>query len=58
MLKYDEQTRTLRLSRREVLDLLLMLDAWTDESQWQVLHDKITDQLVTQDDNSYVKGDD
>lgn len=49
MLNNNEKTRTLKLTRREVIDLLLMLDAWTDESKWQVLHDKIKEQLDTQD---------
>ena len=49
MLNLNEKTRTLKLTRREVIDLLLMLDAWTDESKWQVLHDKVKEQLDTQD---------
>ena len=49
MLNYNEKTRTLKLTRREVIDLLLMLDEWTDGSKWQVLHDKLKEQLDVQD---------
>ena len=49
MLNYNEKTRTLKLTRREVIDLLLMLDTLADESKWQVLHDKLKEQLDTQD---------
>ena len=48
MLNYNEKTRTLKLTRREVIDLLLMLDTLADESKWQVLHDKLKEQLDTQ----------
>ena len=49
MLNLNEKTRTLKLTRREVIDLLLMLDARADGSKWQVLHDKLKEQLDTQD---------
>ena len=49
MLNLNEKTRTLKLSRREVIDLLLMLDAYSGESKWQVLHDKLKEQLDAQD---------
>lgn len=49
MTNTNTKTRTIKLSRHDVIDLLLMLDAWTDESKWQVLHDKIKEQLDTQD---------
>ena len=49
MLNLNEKTRTLKLTRREVIDLLLMLDTLADESKWQVLHHKLKEQLDTQD---------
>ena len=49
MLNHNEKTRTLKLTRREVIDLLLVLDAWADESKCQVLHDKLKEQLDAQD---------
>lgn len=49
MLNLNEKTRTLKLTRREVIDLLLVLDACADISKCQVLHDKLKEQLDTQD---------
>lgn len=49
MTNTNTKTRTIKLPRRDIIDLLLMLDAWTDESKWQVLHDKIKEQLDAQD---------
>lgn len=49
MSNYNEKTRTIKLTRREVIDLLLMLDALENESRCQVLHDKIKEQLDAQD---------
>ena len=49
------KTRTIKLSRREVIDLLLMLDTNYDSGRWNALHDKIKEQLDIQDskDNDF-----
>ena len=53
MLNHNEKTRTIKLTRREVIDLLLMLlmlaDLTDKEGKWQMLHDKIKDQFDSQD---------
>lgn len=47
------KTRTLKLTRREVIDLLIMLVANCESNReirkWFALHDKIRNQLDTQD---------
>nr|DAT96929.1 MAG TPA: hypothetical protein [Caudoviricetes sp.] len=49
------KTRTIKLSRREVIDLLLMLDTNYESGKWNALHDKIKEQLDIQDskDNDF-----
>ena len=49
------KTRTIKLSRREVIDLLLMLDTNYESEKWNALHDKIKEQLDIQDskDNDF-----
>lgn len=49
------KTRTINLSRREVIDLLLMLDTNYESRKWNALHDKIKEQLDIQDskDNDF-----
>ena len=44
-----------KLSRREVIDLLLMLDTNYESGKWNALHDKIKEQLDIQDskDNDF-----
>lgn len=46
----NKHTRTLKLERGEVVDLMIMLTAVSDAgTKWSVLHDKIKDQLDAQD---------
>lgn len=46
----NNHTRTLKLERGEVVDLLIMLTAVSDAgTKWTVLHDKIKAQLDAQD---------
>lgn len=49
------KTRTIKLSRREVINLLLMLDTNYESGKWNALHDKIKEQLDIQDskDNDF-----
>lgn len=49
------KTRTIKLSRREVIDLLLMLDTNYESGKWNALHGKIKEQLDIQDskDNDF-----
>ena len=49
------KTRTIKLSRCEVIDLLLMLDTNYESRKWNALHDKIKEQLDIQDskDNDF-----
>lgn len=46
----NSHTRTLKLERGEVIDLMIMLTAVSDAgTKWAILHDKIKDQLDAQD---------
>lgn len=55
MMNINLKTRTIKLSRREVIDLLLMLDTNYESGKWNALHDKIKEQLDIQDskDNDF-----
>lgn len=55
MMNINLKTRTIKLSRREVIDLLLMLDTNYESGRWNALHDKIKEQLDIQDskDNDF-----
>lgn len=55
MMNINLKTRTIKLSRREVIDLLLMLDTNYESGKWNTLHDKIKEQLDIQDskDNDF-----
>lgn len=54
-MNFNLKTRTIKLSRREVIDLLLMLDTNYESGKWNALHDKIKEQLDIQDskDNDF-----
>ncbi len=46
----NRHTRTLKLERGEVIDLMIMLTAVSDAgTKWTILHDKIKEQLDAQD---------
>lgn len=46
----NRHTRTLKLERGEVVDLMIMLTAVSDAgTKWTILHDKIKEQLDAQD---------
>lgn len=46
----NRHTRTLKLERGEVVDLMIMLTAISGEgAKWLALHDKIKEQLDAQD---------
>lgn len=55
MMNINLKTRTIKLSRREVIDLLLMLDTNYESGKWNALHDEIKEQLDIQDskDNDF-----
>ena len=55
MMNINLKTRAIKLSRREVIDLLLMLDTNYESGKWNALHDKIKEQLDIQDrkDNDF-----
>lgn len=46
----NRHTRTLKLKRGEVIDLMIMLTAVSGAgTKWTILHDKIKEQLDVQD---------